>query len=275
MFDEIRCEVPLPDSWNPGEAWFQTKSFPDPCMQRYTITRFGRVIDSAGNDLEPEGYITFYADDREGRWREYRACFRAGELSEIAIAGDPGERRFFGLASFRWFDAPSFLFGNPDDEKGERTSAPIPEPSPAAEKSELEAHLLAAVKSALPELQKLLERATSHWEYEDPVYRLYHMSFKVFHLQRLTREIVAALRGLLPGVPLNEMFLTLLRDGMEREFTAESNKRWLAETRPVVEAFFHARFFLEMAIRYGAKVEGPPEALPSGYAALLYLYNLR
>lgn len=275
LFDEIRCEVPLPDSWNPGEAWFQTKSFPDPCVRRYTITRSGRLIDSVGNDLAPEGYVTFYSDDREGRWHEYRARFREGGLAEVVVAGDPGERRFFGLASFRWFDAPSFMFGDPDDGQGECVPAAMDGPLPVAEKSELEAHLLAAVKSALPELQKLLERATSHWEYEDPVYRLYHMSFKVFHLQHFTREIVAALRGFLPGVPLNEMFLTLLRDGTEREFTAESNERWLAETRPVVEAFFHARFFLEMAVRYGAELDDPPDTLPSGYAALLHLYNLR
>ncbi len=32
MFDEIRCEAPLPDGPAPAEVWFQTKSFPDPCM---------------------------------------------------------------------------------------------------------------------------------------------------------------------------------------------------------------------------------------------------
>jgi hypothetical protein len=41
-----------------------------------------------------------------------------------------------------------------------------------------------------------------------------------------------------------------------------------------VEAFFHARFFLEMAVRY-ASLDSPPRPLPSGYAALLYLYRLR
>ena len=28
-------------------------------------------------------------------------------------------------------------------------------------------------------------------------------------------------------------------------------------------------------VRYGEKLQSPPETLPSGYAALLYLYNLR
>ena len=41
-----------------------------------------------------------------------------------------------------------------------------------------------------------------------------------------------------------------------------------------VYRFYHARFFLEMAVRY-AKLETPPRPLPSGYAALLYLYQLR
>jgi hypothetical protein len=34
-------------------------------MCRYRITGAGRLIDSAGNDLEPDGYITFYTVDRE------------------------------------------------------------------------------------------------------------------------------------------------------------------------------------------------------------------
>lgn len=275
MFDEIRCEALLPDSWNPGGAWFQTKSFPDPCMQRYTITRNGRLLDSADNDLEPEGYVTFYTHDHQQRWREYRAHFQRGELVEIEIAGDPGERRFFGLASFRWFDAPSFLFGDPDDEKNEPAALSISEPPSVRERSDREVSLLAAAGSALPELRKLLDRANSHWEYEDPIYRLYHRSFKCFRLQDLTREIVAALQALLPGDPLNEMFLTIVREGTEREFTTQSNQDWLSETRPIVEAFFHARFFLEMAVRYGEKLQNPPGTLPSGYAALLYLYDLR
>jgi hypothetical protein len=39
-------------------------------------------------------------------------------------------------------------------------------------------------------------------------------------------------------------------------------------TRPILEAFFHAWFFLEMAVRY-ADLEKPPQILPSGYVALL------
>lgn len=43
----------------------------------------------------------------------------------------------------------------------------------------------------------------------------------------------------------------------------------------MVEAFFHARFMLEMAVKYGQALEEPPTSLPSGWAAFLYLYDLR
>jgi hypothetical protein len=42
----------------------------------------------------------------------------------------------------------------------------------------------------------------------------------------------------------------------------------------MLEAFAHAKFMIEMAVRY-AGLLGPPQPMPSGYAALLYLYDLR
>jgi hypothetical protein len=54
----------------------------------------------------------------------------------------------------------------------------------------------------------------------------------------------------------------------------EDNARWAEATRPIVEAFFHARYFVEMAVRY-ARLDEPPQFLPSGYAVLLCLYGLR
>jgi hypothetical protein len=55
----------------------------------------------------------------------------------------------------------------------------------------------------------------------------------------------------------------------------EDNRRWLEATRPIVEAFFHARYFLDMACKYGELLDAPPNLLPSGWASLLYLYDLR
>ncbi len=120
LFDEIRCKAPLPDGREGGDVWFQTNSFPFPLMRRYTITADGRLIDSAGNDLEPDGYITFYKTEDEGagtRWREYRARFSEGRLQQIVRVTSDDDRRHYGLASFRWFDARSSMFDEPDDDK--------------------------------------------------------------------------------------------------------------------------------------------------------------
>ena len=43
--------------------------------------------------------------------------------------------------------------------------------------------LLANLKAALPELEKLLDECSDHWGYEDPIYRFYHQSFKVYGIQ--------------------------------------------------------------------------------------------
>lgn len=78
----------------------------------------------------------------------------------------------------------------------------------------------------------------------------------------------------MPGQPLHPWFREIVARGTGKQFSSEHNANWTEVTRPILEAFFHARFFLEMAVRY-AELESPPSPLPSGYAALLYLYGLR
>ncbi len=135
--------------------------------------------------------------------------------------------------------------------------------------------LLHAIRDSLPALVALLEEANSHWGYEDPVYRFYHQSFKVYGLQGTTARIVEALAGLAPDQRLNQWFLEIVEEGTGKEFRPEANRHWAAETRPIIEAFFHARFFLEMACKYGRELESAPTMLPSGWAALLYLFDMR
>ncbi len=113
------------------------------------------------------------------------------------------------------------------------------------------------------------------WGYEDPIYRFYHGSFKVYDLQKQTMEIVAQLQSLLPEQPLSPLFMQIVQEGTGNTFKMEYDPHWLEVTRSIIEAYFHARYFLEMAIQYAAIIESPPESLPSGYAALLCLYNLR
>jgi len=91
----------------------------------------------------------------------------------------------------------------------------------------------------------------------------------------MTLDVVDVLRALLPGTPLNPWFQTIMDDGTGRVFTTETNAAWLPATRPMLEAFFHARFMLEMVAKFGRTLDAPPETLPSGWAAVLYLYGLR
>jgi hypothetical protein len=134
--------------------------------------------------------------------------------------------------------------------------------------------LLATIKAALPELRQLYEDVSSHWIYEDGIYRFYHQSFKVFYLQHQTGRIARALAALRPEKGLNGWFAQIVNEGTGKEFSPEANGRWLEVTRPIVEAFFHARFMLEMVIK-GGELEIAPSLLPSGWATVLYLYGLR
>ncbi len=135
--------------------------------------------------------------------------------------------------------------------------------------------LLDRIKEELPRLEELLEEATSEWGYEDPIYRFYHQSYKVFHLQSLTQRIVEALASLLAEGQLNLWFREVVAAGVGKDFSTEMNARWAAETRPILEAFFHAKYFLEMVVKYGRELDSPPSLLPSGWASVLYLFGLR
>lgn len=135
--------------------------------------------------------------------------------------------------------------------------------------------MLASVRAAVPALEALLAQCSGQWGCDDGVYRFYHHSFKVYGLQRSTTEIVAALQAVAPERPLNVAFMAIVSEGTGKGFELEHNRRWLEVTRPILEAFFHARYFLEMAVRYGKELDAPPASLPSGWAALLYLYGLR
>ena len=78
----------------------------------------------------------------------------------------------------------------------------------------------------------------------------------------------------MPERELDPYFAQILSEGTGLTFAKEHNKRWLEVTRPMLEAFFHARYFLEMAVKYGRELDYPKCLLPSGWAALLYFYSI-
>jgi hypothetical protein len=141
----------------------------------------------------------------------------------------------------------------------------------------LERELLTNLKDQHENLAVLLE-SVSNRTYEDTVYRFYHRSRKVFDAApHQTCQIVEALRGLAPaGTTLTPLFEEIVRVCTEENvFLLEFNDDWSRHTRPFIEAFFHARYFLEMAVKYGAKLDEAPSFMPSGWAAMLCLYGIR
>jgi hypothetical protein len=144
--------------------------------------------------------------------------------------------------------------------------------SVAAQHTKREMRLLKALKRDLPALDELREETN---DAEDLVYRFYHQSFKVYWAQDYVSQIVTALRRLMPGVEMNAWFTQIVAEGAPGEFQPEHNKRWLEVTRPQLEAFFHARYFLGMACKYGRELKKPVQPMAYGWAALLYLWNMR
>ena len=135
--------------------------------------------------------------------------------------------------------------------------------------------LLRNIKYSYPQLRKVLKEINSHWCYEDCVYRFYHGSFKVYRLQYETRKIAEALKKLVPG---GYIFCSTFQDLMKKgganvQWRLSHNRNWDKHTRIFLEAFFHAKYFLEMAVKYGKVLDKAPDIMPSGWAALLSLYQ--
>ena len=287
LFDTVRCEYPLPDARH-QDLEFQTKDL-ECALGSYTITRGGRLIrhpwrGGRGPDRDIEwpihGDLRIYTSLRDtsedSEWVEYAVRFTHGCVEWIRpweeVRQDPG----FVSPDLDWdrFPAPSETV-----ESEAEPPDPIPPVAPPVDTRETaapdaEQALLLNLRRDRAELEKLLEESSNHWGYEDPVYRFYHQSFKVYGLQHQTQSIVRRLQALAPDLPLNPWFVQIIEAGTGKVFKLEDNKNWTAVTRPILEAFFHARFFLEMAVRY-ADLNEPPRSLPSGYAALLYLFGLR
>jgi len=135
--------------------------------------------------------------------------------------------------------------------------------------------LLQGIKAHLPELEELHKEVTSHWEEEDAVYRCYHGSFKVYATRGCTKRTVAMLQELGDGLELNRDFLDIIEAGTDIKFEHAHNAEWDKHTLPQLQAFWHAKYMLEQMIKYGKKLESAPDMLPSGWASVLYLYNLR
>ena len=140
---------------------------------------------------------------------------------------------------------------------------------------EKDQELLDAIKSKLSDLERVEE--LFGFEREDGIYRFYHQSFKVYRLQDCTLKAFEIFQSIGAATEnrLCDWFEEIVADGTGKTFEPEHNRSWPEHTRPIVEAFLHARYFLEMMIKCGREMESPPQMLPFGWAAILELYNQR
>lgn len=108
------------------------------------------------------------------------------------------------------------------------------------------------------------------------VYYFYHQSWDVFIAKTTLETNKAFFESLSPdSKPLNAWFLSIYETAVQKEFDDSTNANWRSETQPILEAYWHTRYFLEQMLMAADELETAPETLPYGWAAVLYLYNLR
>jgi hypothetical protein len=143
-----------------------------------------------------------------------------------------------------------------------------------------EEKLVRNIKERLPKLQNLLHEVEGEKGIRDGVYYFYfdrwNRPLKVLGLaQPLTQEIVAALTELSPEGRLNKSFSDIVTAGIGHRFKLADNKHWPQSGRAVLEALFHAHFFLRMVCEYGKDIEDPADVTESGWDAVRCLYDLK
>jgi hypothetical protein len=135
--------------------------------------------------------------------------------------------------------------------------------------------LLSAIQANLPQLESLVMPFQTL--YEEGVYRFSHHSFKVYQSQEYTSLAVEVFKriGVATDNKLSEQFEQIIAAGTGSVWEPNHNHNWTLHTRPIVEAFLHAKYFLDMMIKYGRAMDTSQNILPTGWAAILELYNRR
>ena len=101
MYDNVICDMPLPDGYTPDCQDFQTKFF-DCELETYRITKDGKLIRylfgrdleySDGDIVDFHGVFNFYdLNTKSKKWYEYDAKFLDGQCISIKKS-----RRHFDL----------------------------------------------------------------------------------------------------------------------------------------------------------------------------------
>ena len=114
-------------------------------------------------------------------------------------------------------------------------------------------------------------------EEPDLIYRFYHQSFKAFIMVDIIRRSDELFESLAPeSTKLNSWYVKITQAALSKKFDFNTtNQKWLEETLPISQAFWHSKYFLEQMLAAADDIDEAPQILPSGWAAVLYLYGLR
>jgi len=135
--------------------------------------------------------------------------------------------------------------------------------------------LLDRIKEAVPLLQNIKRAADREFGAPDLFYRFYYQSFKVYRIQNLTVEMRALFEQLADGGKLNSWYLQIVEEGTGKDFDLSHNSEWLKHTRPMMEAYFHSMMFVEQMLWCAENMEKAESLLPSPWAAVLTLFEMR
>lgn len=135
--------------------------------------------------------------------------------------------------------------------------------------------LLSNIKSERERISRLLNRFKS--QEPDQIYRFYHQSFKVFIMVPLIEQADKLFRDIAPeGSEINSWYGLIAKGGIGKAFDEQTtNENWLSEVPQILLAFWNAKYFLEQMTVAADELNEAPMTLPSGWAAVLYLYGLR
>lgn len=134
--------------------------------------------------------------------------------------------------------------------------------------------LLTSLKKHRPELLAVQKEIMNHWSYEDMIYRYYHGSNKTYWIQTHTLKLKALFEAIFPNTTFHKSFAAIIAKGTGHTFQLSHNDAWDKHTLPMLQAFFHCKYMLEMMLKYSKELDYAPKMLPSGWAALLCLYNI-
>ena len=126
MFDELRCDYPLPDGFDPQGQWFQTTDTPEQSLARYILRSNGALVLEETGALCPfHGALTFYLSNISGSslrglmtrdgtapWEaEYCALYDHGQLVKLE-----GQRR--AVTDRPWLTREAFYARESTERRG-------------------------------------------------------------------------------------------------------------------------------------------------------------